>query len=145
MKNKAEIDDRVIIAAIEEAERHTSGEIRVHIENQCPEEVLDRAAYWFQKLGMHRTKQRNGVLIYLALLDHKFAIIGDVGIHQKVPSDFWEKTKEEMLQYFRKGEITQGLEKGILQVGYQLQEHFPYDPHTDENELSNEISRNDVK
>lgn len=145
MKNKAEIDDRVIIAAIEEAERHTSGEIRVHIENQCPEEVLDRAAYWFQKLGMHRTKQRNGVLIYLALLDHKFAIIVDVGIHQKVPSDFWEKTKEEMLQYFRKGEITQGLEKGILQVGYQLQEHFPYDPHTDENELSNEISRNDVK
>lgn len=145
MKKKAEIDDRVIIAAIEEAERHTSGEIRVHIENQCPEEVLDRAAYWFQRLGMHRTKQRNGVLIYLALLDHKFAIIGDVAIHQKVSSDFWEKTKEEMLQYFRKGEITQGLAKGILRVGYQLREHFPYDPHTDENELSNEISRNDLK
>jgi uncharacterized membrane protein len=125
--------------AINAAEFNTSGEIRVHIEKHCREDVLDRAAYIFEKLEMHKTKLRNGVLFYLAIEDHRFAILGDAGINQKVPDDFWEKIKEEMAAQFKEGHIAQGLTGGIIQAGEKLKQYFPWQKD-DVNELSDEIS-----
>lgn len=128
-----------IANAIWVAEMNTSGEIRLHIEKYCKGDVLDQATYVFEKLEMHKTQLRNGVLFYLAVEDHKFAILGDAGINQKVPDDFWEKTKELVLSKFKEGNITEGLTSGILMAGEQLKEHFPYLAE-DKNELSNDIS-----
>jgi uncharacterized membrane protein len=128
-----------ITNAIRVAENNTSGEIRVHIEKHCKGDVLDRAAYIFEKLEMHKTQLRNGVLFYLAIEDHKFAILGDAGINQKVPENFWEEIKEEMAEKFREGKFTEGLSTGIKQAGKQLKQHFPYQ-EDDVNELSDEIS-----
>lgn len=128
-----------ITNAIRVAETNTSGEIRVHIEKKCIGDVLDRAAYFFEKLEMHKTRLRNGVLFYLAIEDRKFAILGDAGINQKVPGDFWESTKEAVLEKFRDGLVAEGLSAGILKAGEQLKVHFPYH-ESDVNELSNDIS-----
>lgn len=129
-----------IKAAIEEAELNTSGEIRVHLENHCKSEnVLDRAAQVFAQLKMHETEARNGVLVYMAVKDHKFAIIGDGGINAKVEEDFWDTTKEKMLSRFKAGELTQGLVDGILCAGERLKQYFPYQKD-DINELSDDIS-----
>lgn len=128
-----------IINAIRVAETNTSGEIRIHVEKYCKTNVLDRAAYIFEKLEMHKTKLRNGVLFYLAVEDHQFAILGDAGINQKVPDDFWETTKELVLSKFKEGNLTEGLTSGILMAGEQLKVHFPY-LKNDVDELSNEIS-----
>ncbi len=128
-----------IASAIRVAETNTSGEIRVHIEKNCREDVLDRAAYWFEQLGMHKTKLRNGVLFYLAVEDRKFAILGDAGINQKVPADFWEETKELVISKFKEGAFAEGLAAGIMKAGEQLKQHFPF-KSDDVNELSNEIS-----
>jgi len=125
--------------AIRAAELNTSGEIRVHIEKHCKGDVLDRAAYIFSKLKMHKTELRNGVLFYLAVEDHKFAILGDAGINQSVPDGFWENIKDEMAVYFREGKFADGLSKGIVMSGDQLKKYFPYQVD-DVNELSNEIS-----
>jgi uncharacterized membrane protein len=128
-----------ILAAVKVAEENTSGEIRVHIETQCPEDVLDRAAWIFDKLGMKKTAQRNGVLFYLAVGDKKFAVIGDAGINAKVPEGFWNDVKELMQAKFRDGKFTDGLKEGILLAGQHLKQHFP---HLDDdiNELPDEIS-----
>ena len=128
-----------IANAIRVAELNTSGEIRVHIEKHCKGDVLDQAAYIFEKLEMHKTELRNGVLFYLAVEDRKFAILGDAGINQKVPADFWEKTKEVVVEKFKDGAIAVGLASGIILAGEQLKEHFPYQTG-DVNELSDEIS-----
>ncbi|HSO87533.1 MAG TPA: TPM domain-containing protein [Draconibacterium sp.] len=128
-----------IANAIRVAEMNTSGEIRLHIEKYCKGDALDQAAYVFEKLEMHKTQLRNGVLFYLAIDDHKFAILGDAGINQKVPDDFWENTKEVVLSEFKEGKLTEGLISGILMAGEKLKEHFPY-LESDKNELSNEIS-----
>lgn len=128
-----------ITDAIAEAEKNTSGEIRLHAEGHCKIDVLDRAAYVFKKLGMHETEQRNGVLFYLAVHDRKFAIIGDAGINRVVPADFWNEIKETMLSFFKEGKFTDGLTKGILMAGEQLKANFPYQKG-DVNELTNEIS-----
>jgi uncharacterized membrane protein len=129
-----------IVAAIKDAEIKTSGEIQVHIENHCRGDVMDRAAEVFETLKMYQTKERNGILIYLAVLDHKFAILGDAGINSAVPPDFWETTKDLMLEQFRAGNFAQGLIEGITNAGKQLGDHFPYDAESDKNELSDEIS-----
>lgn len=131
-----------IVKAIEQAELNTSGEIRVHIEKSCKIDVLDRAADVFALLKMHKTQLRNGVLFYFAISDRKFAILGDAGINSKVPYNFWDSIKEEMLVLFKQGDITSGLEKGILLAGEKLKEHFPLQKN-DVNELSNEISFGD--
>jgi uncharacterized membrane protein len=128
-----------ILASVKEAEEATSGEIRVHIETICKEEVLDRAAWIFKKLGMHKTAERNGVLFYLAVSDRKFAIIGDAGINAKVPEDFWDNIKEMLGKKFREGRFTEGLSEGIKLAGLQLKRHFPH-KSDDRNELSDEIS-----
>jgi len=128
-----------IRAAVKEAEDETSGEIRVHIETRCPDDVLDRAAWIFKKLGMHNTAERNGVLFYLAVEDRKFAIIGDAGINAKVPVGFWDCIKEMLRNEFVAGRFTEGLSEGIIMAGKQLKTHFPH-KKDDRNELSDEIS-----
>lgn len=128
-----------IVSAIEAAELNTSGEIRVHIENHCKGDALDRASNVFSSLKMQKTKLRNGVLIYLAIKDKRFAIIGDAGINEKVADDFWDKTKELMLEEFKARQFCNGLVKGIESAGEQLKDFFPYQSD-DINELSDEIS-----
>jgi len=128
-----------IANAIREAELNTSGEIRLHVESDCKTDVLDRAAYLFKKLHMHETELRNGVLFYLAVNDRKFAILGDAGINQVVPGNFWDDIKEKMLNCFKKGEFTEGLVEGIQQAGEKLKAHFPYQSG-DINELNDDIS-----
>lgn len=129
----------LIVDAIKEAELNTSGEIRVHIENKCKGDVLDRSAQIFAMLKMHKTKLRNGVLIYLAIETRVFAIIGDLGINQVVPTGFWDETKALMLENFKENNFAEGLAKGIILAGQQLKEHFPYQDD-DINELPDEIS-----
>lgn len=133
-------DREAIVAAIRSAELRTSGEIQVHIENHCKGELMDRAAVLFETLKMYQTKDRNGVLFYLAVEDHKFAILGDAGINQVVEKDFWEKIKEKMAEDFRSGQFTTGLITGIKMAGEELHHFFPYDKGSDQNELPDEIS-----
>lgn len=125
--------------AIHEAEKSTSGEIRLHIENVCKYDVLDRAADVFAELDMHKTELRNGVLFYLSIKDRKFAILGDAGINTKVPAGFWDSIKEVVLNHFKNNLFAQGLSEGIKKTGVKLSEHFPYSKN-DVNELSNDIS-----
>lgn len=128
-----------IIKAIEIAEHATSGEVRVHIDDSCKGDVLDAATHVFHKLKMDKTDLRNGVLFYLAVNDKKFAILGDKGINEKVPENFWDTIKETMMSDFKQGQFTQGLCKGIEMAGEKLKTHFPYQSE-DRNELSDEIS-----
>ncbi|NVN94396.1 MAG: TPM domain-containing protein [Bacteroidetes bacterium] len=125
--------------AILNAELDTSGEIRIHVENNCPGDVLDRSAYIFEKIGMKKTQLRNGVLIYLALSHRKFSIIGDSGINAVVPENFWDTIKDEMLMRFREAKFAEGLIIAITKTGEQLKKYFPHQKD-DVNELSDEIS-----
>jgi uncharacterized membrane protein len=134
-----ETDQLAVKNAIALAEKETSGEIRVHIEDSFAGDVLDQASYIFKKLKMHQTEQRNGVLFYLAVRNRKFAIIGDAGINSKVPEGFWDHIKDVMTQRFRDNRFTDGLVEGITLAGEKLREHFPYQQN-DTNELSDEIS-----
>lgn len=132
-------DQEDIRQAIMLAELDTSGEIRVHIENHCQGDVMDRSAYLFKQLGMDKTEKRNGVLIYLAVKNRRFSIIGDVGINTVVPENFWDDTKLFMLDHFRDSRFTDGLIGAIEKTGKLLKEHFPY--HRDDvNELSDDVS-----
>lgn len=128
-----------IETAINNAELNTSGEIRVHIEKKCSEDVLDRAAYIFKSLDMHKTALRNGVLFYLSVNDRKFAILGDAGINAKVPADFWNEVKDLVIKNFKEEKFSEGLAAGIHLAGLKLKEHFPYQAN-DKNELNNEVS-----
>ena len=130
--------------AIKEAEGETSGEIRIHIETRLTGKVLDRAAWIFKKIGMHATEKRNGVLFYFAVRNKEFAIIGDGAINEKVPENFWDKTKDVLQKHFRNGNYTEGLIEGILMAGNQLKEHFPH-KRDDINELPDEISFDDTE
>ena len=135
----SEVQKQMIADAITDAERNTSGEIRVHVENECKQDVLECAVSSFEKLEMHKTQLRNGVLFYLSIKDHKFAIIGDEGINSIVPKDFWNKIKEHLLKKFKEHLFTEGLCEGIAMAGEQLKAHFPLNEN-DINELSNEIT-----
>ena len=127
-----------IIKAITEAEKKTSGEIRLFVEDVCGNNVLDRAAYIFKELKMHETKERNGVLFYLALESKNFAILGDAGINTKVHKDFWHEIKLEMQHFFTEGDFVKGLSIGIHMSGDALGKYFPR-TNDDTNELSTEI------
>ncbi|MGB8357346.1 MAG: TPM domain-containing protein [Bacteroidales bacterium] len=128
-----------IVQAIGEAEHATSGEIRVHIETSCKTDVLDEAAWLFRKMGMHKTADRNGVLIYLALEERKFAIIGDTGINSVVPLGFWDEIRDHMKKRFSENMFAEGLTEGIIMAGNQLKEHFPH-AKNDINEITDTIS-----
>ena len=127
-----------ILDAIKEAEKNTSGEIRLFIEDECGKNVLDRAAFIFHELGMDNTKDRNGVLFYLATTSRQFAILGDKGIHTKVEKDFWHAIKHEMQNYFTEGNFEKGLRIGIQMSGEALKKYFPYSK-SDKNELTDDI------
>ncbi len=132
-------EENLIKAAIAQAEKLTSGEIRLFIEDRCKNsDVVLEATKIFQKLEMHKTKLRNGVLIYLAVSNHKFAIIGDKGIHEKVGDDFWREVKELMLKNFKNNQIVEGLIAGIKKAGECLSHEFPRQDD-DHDEISNEI------
>ena len=129
-----------VVAAIQQAEKQTSGEIRVYVESRCRfVNPLDRAVEVFRFLHMDKTKDQNAVLVYVAMKDRQLAVLGDRHIHEKVGTEFWEKQVKEMLSHFGKENYASGLEKIILQIGQALQSHFPYDGDKDENELPDDI------
>lgn len=128
-----------IKAAIERAEAKTSGEIVVHLDDKCDEDVMDRAAYIFDFLNLQKTKYRNGVLFYISIEDHKFAILGDAGINAKVEEGFWDTTRDIVISNFREEKYEQGLIKAIDEAGRRLKEHFPFTEDT-RDELSNDLS-----
>ncbi len=130
---------KAIVQSIVNAELNTSGEVRVRIDSKCKGDVLDVAADYFKKLKMHETELRNGVLFYLSVDDHKFAILGDKGINEKVPSDFWDHIRDTILKHFKQQQFSEGLCKGIEMAGEKLKTHFPYKGN-DINELSNDLS-----
>ncbi|MCI0522403.1 MAG: TPM domain-containing protein [Bacteroidales bacterium] len=129
----------VIVRAIAEAEHSTSGEIRVHVETSCKGDILDEAAWLFRKLGMHKTADRNGVLIYLAVRERKFAIIGDTGLNSVVPLGFWDQIRDHIKMRFSENLFAEGLAEGIIMAGVQLKDHFPF-TKDDINELTDTIS-----
>ena len=133
-------EEQEVIQTILKAESHTSGEIRVHLESSCQDDHFKRAKTVFHLLKMDNTKDENGVLIYIAVCDKKFAIIGDKGINKVVPQDFWKSTKDQIQAQFQKGNFKQGIIDGVLSAGKELETHFPWQ-HGDENELSDEISK----
>ncbi|MCB0430957.1 MAG: TPM domain-containing protein [Flavobacteriales bacterium] len=128
-----------ILAAIRDAENNTSGEIRLHLENRCKGDVIDRAVFLFDKLGMTATRESNGVLFYVAVKDKKLAILGDKGINKTVPENFWENIREHLVSRFRENKYGEGLAEGIRMAGEQLKSHFPL-RSDDKNELTDEIS-----
>lgn len=134
-----EKEEAAIIKSIQEAEQNTSGEIRVHLHEAIDKSLMQDAKTAFRKMGMQKTLARNGVLIFLVPAEKKFAILGDKGINEVVPDDFWEGVKDKMQHFFRRGLFAEGVCAGIEQVGAQLGVYFPYQSN-DKNELSNEIS-----
>lgn len=131
--------EKDIIEAIRNAEKNTSGEIRVHIEFESSADHLAKAWEVFAHLEMHQTKYRNAVLFHVNPTDHNFTIIGDEGIDQVTPDDFWEEIKNEVIYHFKAGNYTEGLCKGIEMTGQALKVYFPID-EDDKNELPDEIS-----
>jgi uncharacterized membrane protein len=135
----AESDLEAVARAVAEAETGTSGEIRVHLDARCAGDPLSRAVRVFERLGMHRTAQRNGVLIYLAIADRKLAVIGDAGVHQRVSDEYWERLTAMLVADFREARPRDGLLKAVRDVGDTLRQHFPRAPD-DRNELSDQVS-----
>jgi len=137
--NKEQEDS--IVHAIQEAEKNTSGEIRVHIDDSFKgKDVMKHAISIFEMLKMSETKARNGVLFYLATQTNQFVVLGDIGINKVVPTNFWESTKEKVINKFKQGEFTEGLTEGIKEAGEQLKTYFVYQSN-DVNELPDEISK----
>ena len=132
-------EDRRIVEAIKQAELNTSGEIKVHIENRCQGDVERRSIVVFNHLKLNETQLRNGVLIYLAVKDHKFAILGDEGINKVVEDGFWNDVKDLMQAHFKEGRFAEGLEQGIMRCGEKLKTYFPYQSD-DINEIPDDIS-----
>lgn len=134
-------EEQQIIEAIIKAENHTSGEIRVHLEKAVDKDPIQRAEEVFFYLGMDGTQNQNGILFYVAVDDHRFAIIGDKGIDTVVPDDFWDSIRDEVINEFKSEKYASGLIKGILHAGEKLKEFFPVDDE-DQNELPDSISKN---
>jgi len=129
-----------IMEAVQQAEQRTSGEVRVFVESKCSYvDAIDRATEIFFNLGMQNTKDRNAVLVYVALKDHQLAVFGDEGIHQKVGKPFWLREASKMVNNFSKDNYAEGIKQCVLDIGEALQAHFPYDRQTDKNELPDDI------
>jgi len=129
-----------MVSAIQDAERCTSGEVRVYVERHCRYvDPLDRAAEVFVGLEMEKTVARNGVLVYVALRDRQLAIFGDRGIHEKVGNEFWNRQVSNILSHFNKANYSGGIAAVVSEIGKALEHHFPYDPDTDKNELPDDI------
>ncbi len=133
-------DEQEIVHAILDAEKNTSGEIRVHIESHTRLDYFHRAKEVFHLLKMDNTKDENGVLIYVAVNDKKFVIYGDKGIDKVVPTDFWDTTRDTIQRHFKNGNFKLGIINGLSSAGKELENHFPWN-HGDKNELSDEVSK----
>lgn len=134
---------RRIADAITAAERHTTGEICVHVTPRCRGDVVRRATKTFNRLHLYTTERRNAVLIFVAYEDRKFAILGDTGINEAVPKGFWDGEVAELGKYLKAGRPVDGLCEIIARMGDRLSEYFPGE-RDDENELSNEVSYDDL-
>ncbi len=135
----SQLEQQKVLECIAAAEAATSGELRVHLEAQCEKDPMARAVDLFYELGMQATEQRNGVLIYVAYETKNLAIIGDIGINELVPTDFWDSVRDIMVTNFKKGQIAEGLCAAIAEAGVQLAKYFPPQAN-DQNELPNQIS-----
>ncbi|MBK8141792.1 MAG: TPM domain-containing protein [Chitinophagaceae bacterium] len=142
-KNKSlfnEEDNRLIVKAIRQAEKRTSGEVRVFVERHCRfMDAIDRAAEVFFSLQMEKTEQRNAVLVYVALKDHQLAVFADEGIYKETGQDYWNQIVTEMIQSFNKDYYAKGIAECVIQIGEALTTHFPFDNDTDKNELPDHI------
>lgn len=134
----SKLDSNRIVSAIAEAERRSSGEIRVHVTLRKPDDLEARARRRFERLGMTKTAERNGVLFYIAPAVRRFQILGDSGIHDHCGPEFWKEMASEMEESFRRGEFTDGVVRGVARVGDLLARHFPRTA-ADKNELPNAI------
>lgn len=135
-----EEDSRLVVKAIRQAEKSTSGEVRVFVESRCAwMDAMDRATEIFFSLKMDKTEQRNGTLVYIALKDRQLAVFGDEGIHKKVGSEYWNKIVADMLKDFKGEHYGKGIAECVIQIGNALQTYFPFDRVTDKNELPDEI------
>ncbi len=133
-------DERKVVEAIKAFEKKTSGEIRVHLDYRAPADELVRAKEVFQQVGMTQTRQRNAVLFYVSVSDHRFAVVGDEGINAVVDQAYWNRVRDAVVARFKKGDHVGGLTSGIDMAGSTLAEHFPFDPN-DVNELPDDLSR----
>lgn len=136
----AQLDEPKIVAAIAQAEKRSSGEIRVFVSQREVDDVVARAQQRFEKLGMTRTQLRNGVLLYFAPRSRKFAVVGDQAIHEKCGPAFWEDVSTGVRRHLRSGDFTEAILHGVRQVGEVLARHFPRQAD-DRDELSNKIAR----
>lgn len=133
-------EEQKITDAIRNAETRTSGEVRIFIESRCKfVDPLDRAMEIFFGLKMDQTKERNAVLVYIAVKDHQLAVFGDQGIHEKTGMDFWRHEVDLMVSDFNKSNYAEGLVKVVNEIGDALHTHFPYDRAVDKNELPDNI------
>lgn len=133
------LDAARIEEAIRQAERRTSGEIRVSVSRFFWGDIAKVADRTFARLGMDATRDRNGILFFIVPSRRRFVVLGDAGIHARVGPEFWEQVAAAVSAHLRNGEFTLGLVKGIEAVGEQLARHFPYESKTDTNELSDRI------
>ncbi len=131
--------EKEIVEAIRQAEAGTSGEIRVHVKRGSSCDVMKDAKAFFQKAGMHRTRERNGVLVFIAWKSRTFAILGDTGIDRAVGDEFWTQTRDKMKEHFLKQELKEGIVAGIRSAGEKLKAHFPRLAN-DRNELPNRVT-----
>jgi uncharacterized membrane protein len=139
----AQLDAARIEAAIANAERNTSGEIRVHVQPRAVGADLDTVARrTFERLGMTSTAQRNGVLLFIASEENRFVILGDSGIHEKVGTDFWNAIAARLHEDFKAGQFSEGIVRAVTSCGEQLKHFFPYQSD-DVNELPNALSVSD--
>ena len=133
-------EQELIVEAIRQAELKTSGEVRVFVESKCSfMDAIDRAAELFFKLEMDKTKDRNGVLVYMAMDDRQLAVFGDENIHKKVGDEYWQAEVKKMISEFSKQHFAEGISQIVNDIGESLQKFFPYDHDNDKNELPDEI------
>jgi uncharacterized membrane protein len=135
------LDHERIVKAIQDAEARSRGEVRVHVSQQAVQDVEPAAARQFEALGMTRTAERNGVLLFVAPVSQTFAVVGDEGIHARCGPDFWKDVAAAVEADFRAGRFTDGIVKGVARVGDALATHFPRtDGTADRNELADEVT-----
>ena len=133
-------EKQLIVGAVCNAEQRTSGEVRVYVESRCRYvDAMDRALEIFDKLKMAHTKDRNAVLLYLAIKDHQLAVLGDEGIHQKVGNEYWNTEVRKMIQAFNRDNYAEGIVMCVEDIGEALHTYFPYDSKIDKNELPDDI------
>jgi uncharacterized membrane protein len=133
-------EQQLIIGAIQNAERMTSGEVRVFVESKCSYmDAIDRAAELFFQLEMQKTDDRNAVLLYVAMKDRQLAVFGDEGIHEKVGNEYWNNALQKMISNFNRENYAAGISEVVKDIGAALTKNFPFNNDTDKNELPDDI------